>query len=196
MTFSLIKTEINEWAKCLIRYLPGKFGFIIRKRFWSGRFKTCGSIELLEGCFITAPQNISIGAGVKVLNGCCLLAHNSGCIEIDDCVTINNGGVIGATDNGIIKIGKNVLLGFNVVIRASNHYYKKKAVAIKNQGHSGGKVIIEDDVWIGANAVVLPNVIIGKGSVVGAGSIVNRDIPAYSLAAGNPAKIIKENIRI
>jgi acetyltransferase-like isoleucine patch superfamily enzyme len=57
---------------------------------------------------------------------------------------------------------------------------------------SKGDIIIEDDVWIGVNAVILGDVKIGRGAVVGAGSIVTKNIPPYAIVAGNPAKVIKQ----
>ena len=57
--------------------------------------------------------------------------------------------------------------------------------------HTGGRIIIEEDVWIGSNCNILPNVLIGKGSIIGAGSVVTKNIPEYSIAAGVPAKVIK-----
>ncbi|MCE9640174.1 MAG: hypothetical protein K8S22_08520 [Betaproteobacteria bacterium] len=61
---------------------------------------------------------------------------------------------------------------------------------INNQGHAAGVIDVADDVWIGANTVILPDVSIGKGAIIGAGSVVTKDVPAYSIAAGVPAKVI------
>jgi galactoside O-acetyltransferase len=60
------------------------------------------------------------------------------------------------------------------------------------QGHDGGKIIIEDGVWIGSNAVVLPNTRIGKASIIAAGAVVTKDVEPYSIVAGVPAKKIKD----
>ena len=72
-----------------------------------------------------------------------------------------------------------------------NHNYQDAEKLIDEQGVSTQPVTIEDDVWIGANSVILPGVILGKHSVVAAGSVVSRSIPAYSICAGCPAKVIK-----
>lgn len=58
--------------------------------------------------------------------------------------------------------------------------------------YSKGPVIIEDNVWIGDKAIILPNVTIGKGSIIGAGAVVTKDIPPYCIAVGNPAKVIRK----
>jgi galactoside O-acetyltransferase len=95
----------------------------------------------------------------------------------------------------LIEIGNDVLIGPNVVFRASNHNYNDKNTLIRLQGHTGGRIVIEDDVWIASNVVILPNVRVGKGAVIAAGAVVNKDVPSYSLAGGVPAQIIKTNCR-
>tara|TARA_Y100001978_G_scaffold202688_2_gene224692 strand:+ start:187 stop:495 length:309 start_codon:yes stop_codon:yes gene_type:complete len=91
---------------------------------------------------------------------------------------------------GEIKIGKNVLIGPNSVLRSNNHNFKILQKPINQQGMSEGKIIIEDDVWIGSNVVILPNVIIGKGSIVAAGAVVTSKVKSFSIVGGVPAKEI------
>ena len=91
---------------------------------------------------------------------------------------------------GEIKIGKNVLIGPNSVIRSNNHNFKIFQKPINQQGMSEGKITIEDDVWIGAIVVILPNVIIGKGSIVAAGAVVTSNVETFSIVGGVPAKVI------
>lgn len=92
---------------------------------------------------------------------------------------------------GGLSIGSNVLIGPHVVIHTMNHVYRDSAQPIKVQGHVKRPVVIEDDVWIGASAVVLPGVRVGQGAVVGAGAVVSHDVPSYSVVVGNPATVIK-----
>lgn len=96
-----------------------------------------------------------------------------------------------------IKIGQGVLTGKFVTITENSHGDTKNALEtdmspIKRKVYSKGSVIIGDNVWIGDKATVLPNVIIGKGSIIGANSVVTKDIPPYSIAAGNPATVVKK----
>lgn len=91
-----------------------------------------------------------------------------------------------------VKIGNYCSIGPNVVIAGSNHIFKNPQKTIKEQGSELKGISIEDDVWIGANATILDGVIIGKGSVIAAGSVVNKSFPPNSVIAGVPAKIIKE----
>lgn len=90
-----------------------------------------------------------------------------------------------------VKIGNDVLIAPNVQLISINHEFSDISTPIRNQSEIKGKIEIEDDVWIGTNVIVLPNVKIGRGSIVGAGSIVTKDVPEFAIVAGNPAKIIK-----
>jgi acetyltransferase-like isoleucine patch superfamily enzyme len=93
---------------------------------------------------------------------------------------------------GPVRIGNQVNLAQGVVVSGLNHRFSDTQTPIADQGVDTALTIISDDVWIGANAVILPGVHIGRHSVVGAGSVVTKDIPEYCVAVGNPARIIKE----
>lgn len=88
-------------------------------------------------------------------------------------------------------IGKNVIMGPDVKIYTKNHRFESLELPIQYQGHSEEKVVIGNDVWIGANSVILPGVTIGDHSIVAAGSVVTKDIPSFAIVGGVPAKIIK-----
>ena len=98
---------------------------------------------------------------------------------------------IGNTIIGPVTISDNVNIGQNVTISGLNHNYEDPGKTISEQGVSTMPIKIENNVWIGANSVVLPGVQIGNHSVIGAGSIITKDIPPYSVAVGNPARIVK-----
>jgi acetyltransferase-like isoleucine patch superfamily enzyme len=115
-------------------------------------------------------------------------------IIIGNNVSIQKDCHIGAIDK--IIIGNNVLLASKVYI--SDHYHgqiTKEALLLRpalRKLYSKGPVVIEDNVWLGEGVVVLPNVTIGKNSIVGANSVVTKSIPRNSVVAGNPARIIRE----
>lgn len=93
---------------------------------------------------------------------------------------------------GPVKIGHHVNLAQGVTVTALNHNFKDANKRIDEQGINTAPVTIGDDIWIGANAVILPGVTIGNHSVVAAGAVVTKDVPPRSLVAGVPAKEIKQ----
>ena len=86
------------------------------------------------------------------------------------------------------------MLAPRVSIYAENHVFDNPNITIKAQGVTKSAVVIEDDCWIAANVVILAGVTIGKGSVIAAGSVVNEDVPAFSVVAGVPARVIKSRL--
>ena len=93
---------------------------------------------------------------------------------------------------GPVDIGNHVNLAQGITVTALNHNFSDTNKRIDEQGVSTNPVTIEDDVWVGANAVILPGVTIGEHCVVAAGAVVTKDVPPHSLVAGVPAKVIKK----
>lgn len=112
-------------------------------------------------------------------------------IFLGDNIFINFYSGLFASDS-TITIGNCVMIGPYTRIFTQNHRYDDPDTPMFQQGYDSKPVIIEDDVWIGANCTILPGVRIGKGSVIGAGAVVTKDIPAFSVAGGVPAKVIKK----
>ena len=92
---------------------------------------------------------------------------------------------------GPVSIGNNVNLAQGITVTALNHNFDDATKRIDEQGVSTKPVVIGNDVWIGANVVVLPGVTIGSHCVVAAGAVVTKDVPDHTLVAGVPAKVIK-----
>lgn len=78
------------------------------------------------------------------------------------------------------------------MIRSNNHCFDRVDIPINTQGARSEQIIIGNDVWLAANVVILPNVEIGYGAIVGAGSIVTKDVDPYTIVCGNPAKYISK----
>lgn len=93
--------------------------------------------------------------------------------------------------HGGLKIGNGVRIGTKATMIPANHIFRRTDIPIYQQGVSQEGIKIEDDVWIGANSTIVDGVTIHTGSIVGAGSVVTKDVPKYSIVAGVPAKIIK-----
>lgn len=98
---------------------------------------------------------------------------------------------LGNTIIGPVNIGNNVNLAQGVVVSALNHNFEDTTKRIDEQGISTKQIVIDDDVWVGANATILQGVHIGRHSVVAAGAVVTRDVPEYSVVGGVPAKVIR-----
>ncbi len=128
---------------------------------------------------------------------------------IDKTVNVENGAVFsskvvaGECSNIGIKafiqgktiIGKYVMMGPECIIYTFNHETGRTDIPMCEQGFRDEKeVIIGDDVWIGARVIILPGVHIGNGTIIGAGAVVAKDIPDYSVAVGNPAVVVKKRV--
>jgi acetyltransferase-like isoleucine patch superfamily enzyme len=112
---------------------------------------------------------------------------------VGDLIIGNNSRIgLGNTIIGPVQIGNNVNLAQNVTISGLNHNYLDVNRTIDSQGVSTLPIVIEDDVWVGANSVILAGTSIGKHSIIAAGSVVKRSVPPFTVVAGNPAKIIKQ----
>lgn len=86
-----------------------------------------------------------------------------------------------------VKIGNNVMMGPDVIICTQNHKYTRETY----EGFVRRPVVIGDNVWIGYRVIILPGVTIGRNAIIGAGAVVTKDIPAYAIAGGVPAKVLK-----
>ena len=130
----------------------------------------------------------SIGRNVNVEHGA---YFGSGClIEIGD----NSGIGVDCHIPADIRIGNDVMMGPQVLIigRNQNHRFDDVGIPMRLQGYEDAlPVVIEDDVWLGARVIVLPGIRIGRGSVIGAGAVVTKDVPPFAICAGNPARIIR-----
>ena len=116
-------------------------------------------------------------------------------ISLGSHIFIGPGAIFSASESGIC-IGNKVMFGPRVTIMGGDHNAAELGeymfdVKIKRSGNDL-PVFVEDDVWIGAGAIILKGVTIGRGSIVAAGSVVTKSVPPYSIAAGNPARVLKQ----
>ena len=180
-----------ELLESAVTWLPGGAGR--RARAWRLRraAASLGARPCLEiGVVVTGAERVSIGDGFAMLRFGCLAAHDGGRITIGHRVSINENVNVGASEAGEIVIGDDVLIGPNTVLRASNHAFASRATPINRQGHVAGRISVGEGAWIGANCSILSGVTIGAHAIVGAGAVVTKDVAAYDIVAGVPARRI------
>ena len=147
---------------------------------------------------IRNPKYISLGNNIYLDNNVILqipeehaeYGSHKPKLEIEDKVTVGSTTMISAVKS--IRIKKNVLISQHCFIGDHNHEYKDTNTPIRYQGLKVAPIVIDEGAWIGANVTVSSGVRIGKNAVIGANSVVTKDIPDYSVAVGIPAKVIKK----
>lgn len=152
-------------------YLGGRLGKRLRYIACRKLFRSCGiDVNIESGADFLFGETISIGdrSGIGV----------QAWIRAD------------------LTIGCDVMMGPQVMIYGRYHNFDRTDIPMNMQGIGDNeKVIIDDDVWIGARAIILKGVRINKGAVIAAGSIVTKDVPPYAVVAGNPAQFIKSRLQ-
>jgi acetyltransferase-like isoleucine patch superfamily enzyme len=172
------------------------FNLYLRYLFWKIFLKINGgylgrNAKIYEGVKLASKKGcpIHIGDNVSIEKGVVMSTSESGKISMGNNVYIGEYSIL--TSNKEIEIGNNVLISPHNDIVDFNHIYKDISRPVNEQGISAKKITIEEDVWIGSGCKILMGVTIGKGAVVGAGSIVTKDISPCHVVVGNPAKTIK-----
>ena len=186
----LIYAELLLWVEALLSSLPGMLGVIARRNWYTLRFPKGRNLYIETGCKFVCPSRISFN-GTASMGERNYFNADGGNIIIGNDVAFNMGVNLNSAGGGTIDIGADCLIGPGVLMRTADHIFSDPNNQIRKQGHDPKNIIIEDDCWLGANVIVLGGVRIGKGSVIGAGSIVTKNIPSMSVAVGVPAKVIK-----
>ena len=207
---------IEQIVMFLVGWIPTVIGIGIRGLIYRLILKMDGVAAIENKVRLRFSSNIRLSNGVYLDQNTYLHACDSG-IDIGSNSIVMHGAVLHVYNfrglpNSKISIGKESLIGEYSVIRgqggvtigdrvftspfsqiiAVNHIFDDPEVSFVDQGITAEGIIIEDDVWIGASAVITDGVRIGKGSVVAAGAVVTKDVPAHTVVAGVPAKPIKQ----
>ena len=128
-----------------------------------------------------------VGAGVVIYPGVWISPGRN--LVLGNCVDLAKDVII--TSSGGVEIGDRTLVGYRTQIISSNHSIPPIGEPFPISGDSPGRIIIAEDVWIGANCIITAGVTIGKGAVVAAGSVVTKDVPSNAIVGGVPAKLIR-----
>jgi acetyltransferase-like isoleucine patch superfamily enzyme len=185
----IIKIKINSQGIIFCgSHVKIQYGFLIK----AGK-----SLILEDGVVLNAisENGIILGRNVtiakySILQCTGVIAHKGVGIKIGNNSAIGAHSYLGG--QGGIEIGNDVIMGPGVKIFSENHNFENTDVLIRKQGESRDKVKINDNCWIGANAIILAGVEIGYGCVIAAGSVVTKSLPDNNIAAGVPAKILKQ----
>ena len=196
---------IGSWVGTLSLLFPIRWSFgwylfrraVVSRRF-RNRFQKFGNGSLLApGINLLSAQHISIGNHSSIMRHCVLeTCPNAGLhpqLEIGDNVSLGEYSHITCARK--VVIGNGVLTGRFVLITDNSHgsSYKEEMISppLTRPIHSNGAVIIGNNVWIGDKVTILPNVTVGEGAIVAANTVVTKDVPAYTVVAGCPAKVVK-----
>lgn len=133
---------------------------------------------------------IKLDSRVRILRGCIFETGDSGYIEVGEYSWVNPNTQIAAYIRPVI-IGKKVLVAANCSFYPHNHGIKGQVAVFGQKADSKGPIMVGDGSWLGVNVTVLGGVTIGENAVIGAGSVVTRNVPPNSIAAGSPARILK-----
>lgn len=203
-----------EFVVLFFSAIPGALGLFLRSLTYPWLLGRAGrKVVFGANTVLRHPHKIFIGDNVVVDDGCLLDAKG----EANHGITIGSGVFIGRNSilhckNGDIIIHDNVNIGFNCDIASSNHIeigekvlvaayayivggghdFSRSDVPVVDQKRVAKGIKIEANAWIGAGVTVLDGVAVGEGTIVGAGAVVTSDLPANSLAAGTPAKVLRQ----
>jgi len=214
---SLLAFCYYEWCM-LLAPVPGALGMVLRKIFWPRMFGSCGkgcmfasgivvrhpgrirlgsSVVISEGCVLDGRHEISeksivLGNNVIMSNGVMLSCKN-GTISIGDDTGLNAQTIVQSTNGCPVSIGKDCILGQRcLVIGGGSYNMDRLDIPIRLQGiRDDGGIILEDNVWLGANVTVLGGVTMGSGSVAAAASVLTRSVDANSVNMGVPARMVR-----
>lgn len=213
-TFQLLLRYGKEYILTgLLGAIPSPIGKVLRNQLYRAIFARIGkSVNIQPNVRFIGTDTIEIGDNVRIYSGS-YISNKGNQICLERNVSIDRGVDIRAYDHkgggiyigedtyigpyvcmagpGLIRIGRDCMIASHSSLYANNHVFADPNRKFREQGLSIKGIVIEDDCWLGTGVRVLDGVTIGRGSVIGAGSVVTKDIPPFSVAVGTPAKVIR-----
>lgn len=179
----LLLRALHRALRRVARYVP-KLRYLVRR--W--QFDEAGHRGAIErGVRLLGDARIRLGDRVTLRRGVVLAGNGS--LTIGSGTTINDGCRISAFES--VQIGADCLFAPQVSVLDIDHRFDSRERPLRQQGYRTAPVVIGDDVWLGVNVVVLRGVRIGRGAIIGANSVVTRDVPDFAIAAGIPARVLR-----
>jgi acetyltransferase-like isoleucine patch superfamily enzyme len=203
-----------ELAMLLCGWLPGALGLVLRSRIYPSLFGRVGrNVAFGMNVVLRHPHKIVIGDNVVIDDNCCLDAKgttNRG-ITIEDGVFVGRNTIL-SCKNGNITLEEDANVGFNVEIFSAadvrvgrrtliaaytylvggDHLFDRTDIPVLHQGRTARGIDVGENVWLGAHVVVSDGCRIGRDAIVGAGAVVTADVPEFHIAAGVPARVIRD----
>ncbi len=188
--FKLITDLFTDSWLAIVTWLPGNSGLHLRRAYYRRKgAKIAEHVSLFTGVVLMNPAGCIFNQGSTLYQGCTIAVEAGGEFEIGERSHLG-AGCYALVGSGKIHIGRGVAIGpHSRLIAQSNQAEDQKPVV---ESHYSGNISIGDDVLVGAGVTILPDVTIHDHAVCGAGAVVNQDIPEWQIAAGIPARILKE----
>ncbi|MBX2873135.1 MAG: acyltransferase [Saprospiraceae bacterium] len=196
-----LRERLPLWKGKLFRWLFSGEQLLIEEGF---KCDTWPSVNITDGAKVYIGPNthlrrnveirahgqstVRLEGDIRIDRGVRILAANAAEIIIENGTRIGLYSVLNGGDS--IRIGAKVLISGFVYLQTSMHNHQREG-KIQNQGYSHAPVKLEEDAWLGAHVVVLPGVTIGQGGVVGSNAVVTKDVAAFEVVGGVPAKVLK-----
>jgi acetyltransferase-like isoleucine patch superfamily enzyme len=212
----------EESAAAFLRYevltgllgpMPGALGYFLRGGCYRWILDRVGPGSVFgRGVIIRSPRRIAVGARVMIDDGVVLDAKGTTSkIELGDQILLGRHCILSCNDAQVrignfvsigpfcffacksrIEIGSNVSIGSGTQLMAGGHVSDDPDIPVIRQARSAKGITIEDGAWIGTGAIILDGVSVGCNSIVGAGAVVSKDVPAWTVVLGNPARVVQK----
>jgi len=186
-TLLALPLDLGRW---LLTAAPTRLGVFLRRVAYRPFLASGRCFDIAEGVEIKGLGNLTLGDGASVESGCTLLCPGAP-LRLGRRCYLNKNVRLGSAGDAPLSLGDNVMVGPNVVMDTSRHNDARTDVPMKDQGLAYAPILVGDDVWIGANVVITCGVTVGRGSIVGAGAVVTRDVPEFAVVGGVPARLIR-----
>jgi acetyltransferase-like isoleucine patch superfamily enzyme len=193
--------------------LPGALGFLARKKLYPSLLRSVGSGTVFgAGMTLRCPGRVSIGEAVMIDDLVVLDAKGKGsAIELGDSILLGRNTILSCNESQIsmgdfcsvgpfcflvsrshLRIGSNVAIGAGTMMLGGGHVFDDPDKPVIRQQRVSKGITVDDGAWIGIGARILDGVTVGQNSIVGAGAVVSKDVPPYSVVLGNPARVIEK----